>query len=229
VTRRDQALGAVTTTQGLALVDGPTGANGARVGYAKGAATRAAILAAASEVIAELGLSRASSREVLRRSGFTWGVVQHHFGSYNALLLAVVDDASTGLRSMLSELDVADSASTQQRVDAVAEVVWNYYERPQYLSYLEIYLHLLRDPEGSDSARAALRAFDVEAEAIWRATIRRLFGDAVAGAAFQRILFATMRGLAVSRWLNEGVPDFRAERTIFANMFAEYIESASSA
>lgn len=199
----------------------------ARTTYTKGAATRAAIIAVATEAIAELGLSRTSSREIVRRSGFTWGVIQHHFGTYHALLLAVVDNASSGLRAMLSELAVGADTSTVQRVDAVAAVVWDYFQRPEYLGYLEIYLHLLRDPEASDAARAALRAFDVEAEAIWRATMQRLFGDAIADAAFQRILFATMRGLAVSRWLNEGVPDFGNERMIFAHMLAEYIEDAA--
>jgi AcrR family transcriptional regulator len=201
----------------------------ARASYAKGAATRAAIIAVAADAIAELGLSRTSSREIVRRSGFTWGVIQHHFGTYNSLLLAVVDSASTGLRAMLSELDVRDAATTQERVEAVSAVVWDYFQRPEYLSYLEIYMHLLRDPECSDEARAALRAFDAEAETIWRRTMRRIFGGAVAGPAYQRILFGTMRGLAVSRWLNDGTPNFAKERTIFAEMFAHHVEAAHAA
>ncbi|HEY3737899.1 MAG TPA: TetR family transcriptional regulator [Jatrophihabitans sp.] len=199
----------------------------ARANYAKGLATRSAIIAVASEAIAELGLSRTTSREVVRRSGFTWGVIQHHFGSYTALLLAVVDNASAGLRSVLAELDVEIDATAVQRVDAVAAVVWDYFRRPEYLGYLEIYLHLLRDPEASEVAREALRAFDVDAEAIWRATMQRLFGDVIAGAAFQRILFATMRGLAVSRWLNEGLLDFANERMIFIHMLADFVEDAA--
>lgn len=198
----------------------------ARARYAKGAATRAEIIAVAAEAIAELGLGRTSSREIIRRSGFTWGVIQHHFGTYNSLLLAVVDSASAGLRSMLSELDVSDAASTQDRVEAVSAVVWDYFQRPEYLGYLEIYMHLLRDPECSDEARDALRAFDADAEAIWRRTMRRIFGDAISGPAYQRILFGTMRGLAVSRWLNDGTPNFAKERTLFAEMFAHHVDSA---
>jgi len=193
----------------------------------KGSATRAAVIEVAAECIADLGLSRTSSPEIARRSGYTWGVIQHHFGSYHGLLLAVVETASSGLRDMLSELKLDEGASTAARVSAVADVVWDYFQRPEYLGYLEIYLHLLRDPEASDQVREAIRAFDTDVEAVWSAAMHRLFGDAIADAAFQRILFATMRGLAVSRWLNDGRPDFSTERAIFADMVAQHIESAA--
>jgi TetR/AcrR family transcriptional regulator, regulator of cefoperazone and chloramphenicol sensitivity len=193
----------------------------------RGTATRTAIVAAAAECISELGMSRTSSREIIRRTGFTWGVIQHHFGTYNAVLLAVVESASSGLRDMLSELKPDETASTRQRVAAVADVVWDYFQRADYLGYLEIYLHLLRDPEASDQVRAALRAFDVDVETVWASAMRRLFGEAIVDAAFQRILFATMRGLAVSRWLNEGRLDFAGERQIFVDMLAEYVDGSA--
>lgn len=190
----------------------------------KGNATRATILSAAADSIAELGLSRTSSHVVVRRSGFTFGVIQHHFGTYNGLLLAVVEAASAGLRELLSELKPDESASTGERVTAVADVVWDYFRRPEYLSYLEIYLHLLRDPDASDATREAIQAFDADVERVWRSTMQRLFGEAIGEAAFQRVLFATMRGLAVSRWLNDGKPDFANERAIFADMLTTYVD-----
>jgi TetR/AcrR family transcriptional regulator, regulator of cefoperazone and chloramphenicol sensitivity len=190
----------------------------------KGSATRAAILSAATESIAELGLSRTSSHVVVRRSGFTFGVIQHHFGTYNGLLLAVVEAASAGLRNLLSELKPDEGASTRDRVTAVADVVWDYFRRPEYLSYLEIYLHLLRDPDASDATREAIQAFDADVEQVWRSTVQRLFGEALGEAAFQRVLFGAMRGLAVSRWLNDGKPDFANERAIIADMLAKYVD-----
>jgi AcrR family transcriptional regulator len=197
----------------------------ARNPYRKGIATRNAIIDIAEECISELGLSRTSSREIVRRSGYTWGVIQHHFGTYDAVLLAVVERASLGLREMLSRVEVSDGA-TKVRVSAVVEVVWSYFQRAEYLSYLEIYLHLLRDPETSEQTRDAIRVFDVEVEKVWSAAMKRLFGPKIADAAFQRILFATMRGLAVSRWLNDGTPDFAKERRIFTEMLADFIDAA---
>jgi AcrR family transcriptional regulator len=192
----------------------------------RGAATRASIIDIAEQCVSDLGLGRTSSREIVRRSGFTWGVIQHHFGTYNAVLLAVVERASSRLREMLAQVP-AGTGSTVDRVARVVAVVWDYFQRPEYLGYLEIYLHLLRDPEASDQTRRAIRAFDVDVEAVWSEAVGRLLGPAVADAAYQRLLFATMRGLALSRWLNEGRPDFADERAIFTAMFAEHIDSAA--
>ena len=193
----------------------------------RGAATRATIIDVAEECVCDLGLSRTSSREILRRSGFTWGVIQHHYGTYNAVLLAVVERASTQLREMLAQVPLG-VGTTAERVGSVVDVVWDYFRRREYLGYLEIYLHLLRDPEASEQTRQAIRAFDVDVEAVWGAAVGRLLGPAVADAAYQRVLFATMRGLAVSRWLNEGRPDFANERMIFTEMLADYIDGAAS-
>jgi AcrR family transcriptional regulator len=193
----------------------------------RGAATRENIIDIAEESVADLGLGRTSSREIVRRSGFTWGVVQHHFGTYNALLLAVVERASSRLREMLADV-APGSGPTADRVAAVVAVVWDYFSRREYLGYLEIYLHLLRDPEASDQTRQAIRAFDVDVEAVWSEAVGRLLGPSVADATYQRLLFATMRGLALSRWLNEGRPDFADERAIFTDMLAEYIDGAAT-
>lgn len=193
----------------------------------RGIATRASIIDVAEECICDLGLSRTSSREIVRRSGFTWGVIQHHFGTYNAVLLAVVERASGRLREMLARVPL-ETAPTAEHVAAVVSIVWDYFQRREYLGYLEIYLHLLRDPEASEQTRQAIRVFDTDVEAVWGAAIGRLLGAAVADPAYQRILFATMRGLAVSRWLNEGRPDFANERRIFTDMLAEYIDGAAT-
>jgi len=43
----------------------------------------------------------------------------------------------------------------------------------------------------------------------------------------QRLLFGAMRGLAVSRWLNEGRLDFVEEREMFVEMLSAYIDQLS--
>ena len=53
-------------------------------------ATRERVIAAAVDSILERGFYRASSNEIARRAGVTWGVIQHHFGTREALMLAVL-------------------------------------------------------------------------------------------------------------------------------------------
>src|SRR5690606_2660936 len=75
-------------------------------GYKKGAETREKLISAAQDAIHELGFNRASSREVARRSGLTFGVIQHHFGSYEAVLVAVVTREGERLRTLLADAEI---------------------------------------------------------------------------------------------------------------------------
>lgn len=198
-------------------------AKGKRTNYKKGLETRDKILTAAEECVSELGMHRASSREVVRRSGVTFGVIQHHFGTYEAVLLAVVERASARLNAQLADVEVADGAP-RQRLEQVADIVWNYYRQPSYLSYLEIYLNLLRDPATSEATRTEIVKIDDDMDHMWERLIIRVLGKKATTAALQRLLFGTMRGLAVSRWLNDGRLDFKKERALFIEAMASQLD-----
>src|SRR3954453_23493461 len=71
-----------------------------------GEATRRRVLDAVVESVLDVGYYKASSNEIARRAGVTWGAIQHLFGSREALMLDVLDDgwarlhvavASTGI------------------------------------------------------------------------------------------------------------------------------------
>jgi AcrR family transcriptional regulator len=190
-----------------------------RTNYKKGLETRDKILTAAEESVFELGLHRASSREVVRRSGVTFGVIQHHFGTYEAVLLAVVERAAARLSVELSNVEV-EEGTARDRLDQVAEIVWEYYRQPYYLSYLEIYMNLLRDPATTETTRGEIIRVNDEIERMWERLIVRLMGRKGTTAALRRLLFGTMRGLAVSRWLNDGRLDFKEERALFIDAIA---------
>lgn len=199
-----------------------------RTNYRRGLETQALVLQAAEQTIISLGFNRASSREIVRRSGVTWGVIQHHFGSYEAVLLAVVQRALDLLRVTLSEVDIPDG-DTETKVAHVADIVWDYYSRPHYLSYLEIYLNLLRDPATSEATRLELVKVNAEIETLWQDLTQRLFGHSRRFDSLQRLLFGTLRGLAVSRWLNEGRLNFEAERELFVRAISAYLDSTDGA
>lgn len=60
-------------------------------GYATGRATKADIVAKATEVFREVGYSGASLREIARRCGISHATLQHHFADKAALLIAVLE------------------------------------------------------------------------------------------------------------------------------------------
>ena len=192
--------------------------------YRKGLTTRTSILDEAEQCVFELGFHRATSREVVKRSGVTFGVIQHHFGTYEAVLLAVVERAAARLRESLASAEIS-SGTTRERVAQVADIVWEYYRQPHYLSYLEIYLNLLRDPATSEATRLEIVRINNEIEELWADMMVRTLGPVGRSMTLRRLLFGTMRGLAVSRWLNEGRLDFSAEREMFVEAIAAYIDA----
>jgi len=101
----------------------------------------------------------------------TFGVIQHHFGSYEAVLLAVVERAFAGLSLMLENATVTGHRPGEGPVHR--DIVWAYYERPQYLSYIEISLNLSRDPDTSEQTLRSVHAIDEEIERLWHGLMLR--------------------------------------------------------
>jgi len=196
----------------------PTVSTGRRGPYRRGEATRANVIAAARECVAELGFASTSLREIARRSGVTSGAIQHHFGSYEAVLLAAVED---GVREIAASVDVAalPDEPTPQRGERILDLIWSHYERPEYLAYLEIYVNLMRDPNASAQARRSLAGSVEQLESLWHELLDQAFGSLPEKRrdVIRRTAFATLRGLAISRWLAEGRADFAEERQLLAD------------
>lgn len=191
--------------------------------YRKGVVTRNKVIEAAQECITDLGFSRTTSGEVTKRSGTTFGVIQYHFGSFEAVLLAVVERAFVGLKTMLEAVQITGKTA-EERMAEIVEVVWAYYERPEYVSFIEIYLNLVRDPETSSQTVESLKAIDQEIERLWQHLMGRVFSTIDEAFAIQRLLFGALRGMALSRQLNEGHLDFARERKLLAVMLSSYID-----
>jgi AcrR family transcriptional regulator len=65
---------------------------------------RAALIAAGTELFAELGPDAVSLRTVAQRAGVNYGLVHRHFGTKEALLKAVTEPQLTGLKADLAAL-----------------------------------------------------------------------------------------------------------------------------
>lgn len=199
----------------------------ASAGYRKGAETRERLISAAQEAIHELGFNRASSREIARRSGVTFGVIQHHFGSYEAVLLAVCGREGLRLRTLLENAEI-EGSTLEERLTSLAELVWSYVSRPENLVSMEIYSNLVRDPSTSDEARQALRTGTQDVEDLWLAVMRKAFGQQEPDPVLRRLLFGTMRGLAITTWVNQGEVPCDDERKLFVDAMAQYLERNST-
>ena len=68
---------------------GAAGAAAAAAEVVSDESTRARVVDAAIDCILDEGFYRASSNKIAKRAGVTWGVIQYHFGTREALMLAV--------------------------------------------------------------------------------------------------------------------------------------------
>jgi len=130
--------------------------------------TRARIMSAVVESIAELGFKRSTAAEIARRAGITWGAVQHHFGGKDGILVAVLEDSFTRFAERLIDIDV-DGVPLERRVALFVERAWQHFASPDFRSTFEILQHYAAD-SASEGQRAML--------ASWNRVWSRIFDDA---------------------------------------------------
>src|SRR5690242_17895294 len=70
------------------------------------AETRAKVVAAVVDTIAEKGFQGATAQAISQAAGVTWGAVQHHFGGKDGLLLAVLEDSFERFAQRLGDVAV---------------------------------------------------------------------------------------------------------------------------
>lgn len=138
------------------------------------AETRAKILAAVVESIAEVGFLRTTAVEITRRAGVTWGAVQHHFGDKDGILIAVLEDSFNRFAARLAEVRV-DGLALEPRVERFVESALAHFTSPDYASTFEILLDHLRR-EGSWAKDGA--SWQLAMSRAWEREWRRFFGDA---------------------------------------------------
>lgn len=167
-------------------------------------AGRAQILDAAIASILDLGFYRASTNEIARRANVSWGSIQYHFGSREALLLAVLEELNRRYTAAVSRARIS-GATLEERLRSLYDILAKHYGEPAYLVRLQIILNLSHDPDTSADVVAALaRQADVSGE-----DIRRLLRDALgaeARPATMNAVFDAIRGTALSRQISDAVP-----------------------
>src|SRR5262245_43331137 len=101
--------------------------------------TREKILNAVISIIQEGGFGSASSSKIAERAGVTWGAVQHHYGSKEDILRAIMDLSHDRFIVLTSDATIRQG-SMADRVDRFVDAMWQHYQSDLYLAALEILL-----------------------------------------------------------------------------------------
>ncbi|MDR3416840.1 MAG: helix-turn-helix domain containing protein [Nevskia sp.] len=116
--------------------------------------TREKLIEATVSLIKEGGFAAASSSRIAERAGMTWGAAQHHFGSKEDILDAIL---AMSYERFIATMSVAELrvGSMADRCALFVDRMWLHYQSNLYLVALEI---LLATREDSDHPARAWEA-----------------------------------------------------------------------
>ena len=195
--------------------------------------TRARVIDAAIACILDEGFYRASSNKIAKQAGVTWGVIQYHFGTREALLLAVHERGVDELDRCLVEAEIVGD-TLEARLASFVDALWAYYRRPEFLAYMQVMLNLSHDPTTADSTQAALKSVGVRVNERVPALVRAVVGADLSNAEIDRIgrfFYNVVRGLALDQELLEAMPvehstaaEFDAQRAELVRVLARAVD-----
>jgi AcrR family transcriptional regulator len=106
---------------------------------AKSRATQDRIINAVIGLIREKGYLAASSTEIAKRAGVTWGAVQHHFGGKDEILGEVLERSHRTFQQRLDDPAFA-KGTPAKRVGRYVDAAWAHYRGDEYMATMEILL-----------------------------------------------------------------------------------------
>ena len=191
----------------------------------RGDDTRARVIAEAAACVIEEGFAKASANRIAQRAGVTWGVIQYHFGDRAGLFSAVVFAGTEQARACLEQATIPERP-VRARVAAVVDAGWQAYGSPLGRASFEILINTRAsrkdDPEHAaqliEMARGVHR---IGARLLADGGQRRRNGHSV-----EALLWAALRGFAMTLMFTPDDYDFASEREALVNVLAEFLEQS---
>lgn len=159
--------------------------------------THQRIIEAALDSILERGYYRASSNEIARRAGMTWGAIQYYFGTRERLLLAALELSELKFAELMKQAEI-DGDDTADRLEKLGKVLCGQYGSPRYLATLQIVLNMAHNPETSQETEAALHAINARLSDHLAALFELAIGAEAVRTEIAGLVFHAFRGLALS-------------------------------
>jgi AcrR family transcriptional regulator len=192
----------------------------------RGDDTRARVIVEAAACVIEEGFAKASANRIAQRAGVTWGVIQYHFGDRAGLFSAVVFAGTEQARACLEQATIPQGP-VRARVAAVVDAGWQAYGSPLGRASFEILINTRAsredDPEHAaqliEMARGVHR---IGAQLLADGSQRRRNGHSV-----EALLWAALRGFAMTLMFSPDDYDFASEREALVNVLAEFLEQSA--
>ena len=196
--------------------------------------SRQRVIDAAIACIIDQGFYRASSNAIAERAGVTWGVIQYHFGTREALMLAVLEEGTRRLNDIVVTAEITGETVTE-RVAQYMDILLKYYGSLDYLAFSQVLNNLTHDPRTSQQTRETMARIGESANPELNRLQRKvLAGTGIRRPAVRSLLFHALRGLALSHVMLETLPEqpqtprhFPEQRRLLAEALGMLIEAQS--
>ena len=196
--------------------------------------SRQRVIDAAIACITDQGFYRASSNAIAERAGVTWGVIQYHFGTREALMLAVLEEGTRRLNDVVVTAEITGETVTE-RVAQYMDILLKYYGSLDYLAFSQVLINLTHDPRTSQQTRETMARIGESANPELNRLQRKvLAGTGIRRPAVRSLLFHALRGLALSHVMLETLPEqpqtprhFPEQRRLLAEALGMLIEAQS--
>ncbi|AZI35099.1 putative TetR family transcriptional regulator [Caenibius tardaugens NBRC 16725] len=116
--------------------------------------TRERLIESTITLIRQGGLAAASAKRIADGAGMTWGAAQHHFGSKEQILEAIVARSHESFVSRFADMDA--SPPVEERIESFLTRMWAHYRSEAYLATIEI---IMAD-RGPEQENIRLTAFE---------------------------------------------------------------------
>ncbi len=182
------------------------------------------VLDAAVACILEQGYYKASSNEIARRAGVTWGVIQHQFGTREGLLLAVLNDRWATMEHRMETATVT-GVTLEERLTCVLDVLASHYGQPDHLVQLQILLDLSHNPTSSADTRRAVADHAAALTRGWQPLFDSALGEAARDPVIVRYAFSVLRGYLTGQLIASHIAD-TSDDTVPRRLLVEGVAAA---
>jgi AcrR family transcriptional regulator len=166
------------------------------------------LLAAAAELIGEIGPSRVTLANIGERAGYSRGLATHYFGSKGAMMQRLVDSVTVDFRMEIFAESASDSA-----LDEAVGLVRAYFHalsHPKPTNRARLVLWTDAVATGSPDTRSAMVAADHEfrdelAKRVERGVSSGEFAGSVDPTGLATVIIGMLRGVALQSMLDDGV------------------------
>ena len=179
--------------------------------------TRRRVLDAVVATVIDIGYYKASSNEIARRAGVTWGSIQHLFGSRDQLMLDVLNDIGSSMTQRFASA-VIEGDTLEERLANVLAVLATHYEQDIYLVQMQILLELSATSSTSDGQHHAVQRQNSEMfDHLAQPLLEKAIGPLARDRDLVMYAFMTMRGFLTSYAIGRRISELPAMMVLMRN------------